>query len=79
MLPDILSSNLCSLKEKKFRYAFSVVWILKETENLSVNIENVKFMKTLIKSRAALTYQKAQNFIDDPLTYVSFLNFFCTK
>lgn len=69
MLPEILSSNLCSLKDNKLRYAFSVVWTLKETNNSSINIENVKFFKSLIKSRA-FTYQKAQNMIDDTLQYV---------
>lgn len=76
MLPDVLSSNLCSLQENKFRYAFSIIWILKETNN-SINIENVKFCKSLIKSRAALTYEKAQNFIDDPVQYVCFLVLIC--
>ena len=44
------------------RFAFSCVW------ELTPNAEIVKkdFFKSIIKSRAALTYQQAQMKIDDP-------------
>ena len=44
------------------RYAFSVLWeVTPDAEILNVN-----FHKTLIHSMAALTYQQAQSFIDQP-------------
>uniref|UniRef100_A0A914KMQ1 Protein DIS3 homolog n=2 Tax=Meloidogyne TaxID=189290 RepID=A0A914KMQ1_MELIC len=61
MLPSLLSTNLCSLRGGELRYAFSVIWEL----NGDAEIQNVKFCKSLIHSRAALTYQKAQEMIDD--------------
>ncbi|GMT24430.1 hypothetical protein PFISCL1PPCAC_15727, partial [Pristionchus fissidentatus] len=61
MLPELLSGNLCSLRGEEERYAFSVIWTL--TQDGSVL--NTKFHKSLIKSRAALTYEKAQEMIDD--------------
>uniref|UniRef100_A0A914HZ11 Protein DIS3 homolog n=1 Tax=Globodera rostochiensis TaxID=31243 RepID=A0A914HZ11_GLORO len=60
MLPELLSSNLCSLREGQLRYAFSVIWTL----DAEANIEKVRFCKSLIRSRAALTYQKAQEMVD---------------
>ncbi|KAI1715438.1 RNB domain-containing protein [Ditylenchus destructor] len=65
MLPILLSSNLCSLREDQPRYAFSVIWILRE----DASIENVRFTKSLIKSRRAFTYQAAQEMVDDTKTY----------
>uniref|UniRef100_A0A7E4VF69 S1 motif domain-containing protein n=1 Tax=Panagrellus redivivus TaxID=6233 RepID=A0A7E4VF69_PANRE len=61
MLPDLLSSNLCSLRGGEVRYAFSVVWQLNEDSD----VIKAEFHKSVIKSRAALTYQKAQEMIDD--------------
>lgn len=60
MLPDLLSGNLCSLRGGEERYAFSVIWVL----NKEAEVQGVKFHKSLIKSRAALTYQRAQEMID---------------
>ncbi|KAI1724898.1 RNB domain-containing protein [Ditylenchus destructor] len=65
MLPILLSSNLCSLREDQPRYAFSVIWILRE----DASIESVRFTKSLIKSRRAFTYQAAQEMVDDTKTY----------
>ncbi|KAJ1349420.1 exosome catalytic subunit dis3 [Parelaphostrongylus tenuis] len=62
MLPALLSSNLCSLRGGEERYAFSVIWIM--TSNAEVI--STKYHKSLICSKAALTYEKAQEFIDDP-------------
>jgi exosome complex exonuclease DIS3/RRP44 len=62
MVPELLSSNLCSLRGGVERFAFSCVWeITKDAEILSTN-----FHKSIIKSRAAMTYEMAQNRIDDP-------------
>ena len=62
MVPELLSSNLCSLRGGVERFAFSCVWeMTKEAE-----IVSTKFHKSIIKSRAAMTYEMAQNKIDDP-------------
>lgn len=61
MLPELLSSNLCSLREGELRYAFSVIWILDQ----DAQIQSLRFCKSLIRSRAALTYQRAQQMVDD--------------
>ncbi len=61
MLPIRLSSDLCSLRANELRYAFSVIWTLKE----DASIETVKFTKSLIKSKAALSYQQAQIMVDN--------------
>lgn len=62
MLPCLLSSNLCSLRGEEERYAFSCIW----TMTSSADIQSVKYHKSLIKSKAALTYERAQEIIDDP-------------
>ncbi|CAB3409482.1 unnamed protein product [Caenorhabditis bovis] len=62
MLPALLSSNLCSLRGEEERYAFSCIW----TMTSSADIQSVKFHKSLIRSKAALTYERAQEIIDDP-------------
>lgn len=61
MLPMLLGTNLCSLVPYVDRFAFSVIWELDE----DANIVNVKYMKSIIKSREAFSYEKAQNRIDD--------------
>ncbi|PAV91515.1 hypothetical protein WR25_14205 [Diploscapter pachys] len=61
MLPARLSSNLCSLRGNEERYAFSVIWkMTREAE-----IIDTRFHKSLICSKAALTYERAQEIIDD--------------
>uniref|UniRef100_A0A0R3RRV1 Protein DIS3 homolog n=1 Tax=Elaeophora elaphi TaxID=1147741 RepID=A0A0R3RRV1_9BILA len=62
MLPELLSSDLCSLRENVDRLAFSVVWTLTS----DADIIDIKFHKSLIRSSAALTYEQAQNMVDDP-------------
>ncbi|KJH49006.1 RNB-like protein [Dictyocaulus viviparus] len=62
MLPALLSSDLCSLKGGEERYAFSVIW----TMTSNAEILSTKYHKSLICSKAALTYEKAQELIDDP-------------
>ncbi|VDK85731.1 unnamed protein product [Litomosoides sigmodontis] len=61
MLPELLSSDLCSLRENVDRLAFSVIWTL----TADADIIDIKFHKSLIRSSAALTYEEAQNKIDD--------------
>lgn len=78
MLPELLSGNLCSLRGNEerlatfhlishivftiVRYAFSVIWTMTD----KAEIMSVKFHKSLICSKAALTYARAQEIIDDP-------------
>lgn len=62
MLPMLLGTNLCSLKPYVDRFAFSVIWELDE----HANIVNVNYMKSIIKSREAFSYERAQKRIDDP-------------
>lgn len=61
MVPELLSSNLCSLRGNVERFAFSCVWELDE----EANVINTKYHKSVIESKAALTYEQAQLIIDD--------------
>ncbi|XP_013782757.1 exosome complex exonuclease RRP44-like [Limulus polyphemus] len=61
MVPDLLSSNLCSLREKEDRFAFSCIWEMTP----QAEIVKTNFHKSIICSRAALTYMEAQMKIDD--------------
>ncbi|XP_043218243.1 exosome complex exonuclease RRP44-like isoform X1 [Amphibalanus amphitrite] len=61
MVPDLLSSNLCSLRGGETRFAFSCIWEITP----KAEIVNTKFHKSIIRSRAALTYAEAQLKIDD--------------
>uniref|UniRef100_A0A0N5A9L5 Protein DIS3 homolog n=1 Tax=Syphacia muris TaxID=451379 RepID=A0A0N5A9L5_9BILA len=61
MLPELLSANLCSLRENEDRFAFSVIWTL----NSNADIIDVRFHKSVIRSSGALTYAQAQNMIDN--------------
>ncbi|XP_058054105.1 exosome complex exonuclease RRP44 [Anopheles bellator] len=61
MVPELLSSNLCSLRGGEERFAFSCVWEL----NNEAQVQQVKFHKSVIKSKEALTYEQAQLIIDD--------------
>jgi len=61
MVPDLLSSNLCSLRCDVDRFAFSVTWeMTHEGEILKTD-----YFKSIIFSKASLTYQQAQMRIDD--------------
>ncbi len=62
MVPELLSSNLCSLRGNVERFAFSCIWEM--TPN--ADVVSTKFHKSIIKSKAAMTYEQAQNKIDDP-------------
>lgn len=61
MVPELLSSNLCSLRGNVERFAFSCIWELDE----NANTVTTKFHKSVIKSKDALTYEQAQLKIDD--------------
>lgn len=61
MVPELLSSNLCSLLGNQERFAFSCVWEM----NKKAEIINTKFHKSIIRSRRAMTYEEAQLKIDD--------------
>ena len=62
MLPSLLTENLCSLVSGVDRCAFSVVW---EIDSTTFDIVDVKFSKSLIRSRWSGNYYKAQEMIDD--------------
>lgn len=62
MLPKLLTEVLCSLREKVDRLAFSVIW---EVDPKSMTVVNTRFGKSIIHSRAALTYQMAYDRITD--------------
>ncbi|XP_044270531.1 exosome complex exonuclease RRP44 [Tribolium madens] len=61
MVPELLSSNLCSLRGGEERFAFSCVWEMDK----NANILNTRFHKSIIKSKKAMTYEEAQLIIDD--------------
>ncbi|KAG0042097.1 exosome catalytic subunit dis3 [Gryganskiella cystojenkinii] len=61
MLPGLLGTNLCSLRSNVERLAFSCIWEL----NQDAEIVKVRFTKSVIASKASLTYEEAQNRIDD--------------
>ncbi|KAG5931465.1 hypothetical protein E4U53_001762 [Claviceps sorghi] len=61
MLPPLLGTDLCSLKPYVERFAFSVLWEV----DANADIVNVRFTKSVIKSREAFSYEQAQLRIDD--------------
>ena len=62
MLPTLLSGNLCSLRGGVERFAFSCVW---EVDPNTAEFLTTRFCKSVIKSKKAMTYEEAQNRIDD--------------
>lgn len=62
MLPGLLTTDICSLRAGVERITFSVIWEL--TPNASV-VGQPHFTKSIIKSKAALSYAQAQAMIDD--------------
>ncbi|XP_008054148.1 exosome complex exonuclease RRP44 isoform X1 [Carlito syrichta] len=60
MVPDLLSSNLCSLRCDVDRLAFSCIWEMKH----NAEILKTRFIKSIINSKASLTYAEAQMRID---------------
>ena len=63
MVPELLSSNLCSLRPDQERLAFSVLWEV----TTDGEIKSTRFTKSVIRSRRAFTYAEAQCAIDDPM------------
>lgn len=61
MLPKALTEDICSLRAGVDRLAFSVLWEVTEGGELLGS----RFAKSVIRSRAALTYAEAQSRIDD--------------
>jgi len=62
MLPKPLTEDICSLRSNVERLAFSVIW---EIAPDTATIVSARFTKSVIRSRAALTYAEAQSRIDD--------------
>lgn len=62
MLPRSLCEDLCSLHPGSPKLAFSVVFVLTE----EAEILTKWFGKTVIRSRAKLSYEDAQGFLDEP-------------
>ncbi|KAJ3733858.1 hypothetical protein DFJ43DRAFT_1067052 [Lentinula guzmanii] len=62
MLPSLLGTNLCSLRPFVERLAFSSIWELTP----DAEIVSVRFTKSVIKPKAAFTYEEAQIRKDDP-------------
>ncbi|SJK86178.1 exosome complex exonuclease DIS3/RRP44 [Babesia microti strain RI] len=67
MLPELLTSNICSLRSNVHRYAFSVIW----TMDLEGNILDTKFTKSIICSSASLTYEQAHQIIQGHISVSS--------
>lgn len=55
MLPPSISADLCSLVENKDRAAFSCIWRF----DLDFNVISTEFCRSLIRSRASLSYEEA--------------------
>uniref|UniRef100_A0AAV1TS63 RNB domain-containing protein n=1 Tax=Peronospora matthiolae TaxID=2874970 RepID=A0AAV1TS63_9STRA len=66
MLPGLLTTKLCSLTSTEDHFAFSVLWEMQLVGNKEVRIIDVSFCKSLIRSVASLSYQQAQELLDDP-------------
>jgi ribonuclease R len=60
MLPENLSNGLCSLRPNEDRLAFSVFASI----NRSGIIKNVRFARTIIRSKARLTYREALQILE---------------
>jgi len=61
MIPDVLSSNLCSLKSEVDRFAFSALFEMTP----DAKVINTKYCKSIIRSKNSFTYVEAQARIDD--------------
>lgn len=60
MLPERLSNDLCSLKEKQDRLTMSVLIDL----NGNGQVEEYELCETIIRSRARLTYEQVQEYLE---------------
>ncbi|KAK5971230.1 RNB domain-containing protein [Trichostrongylus colubriformis] len=62
MLPRLLCEELCSLNAGVDRLTFSVIWKVDD----KANVYEEWFGRTVIRSRVKLTYEHAQDFIENP-------------
>ncbi len=60
MLPEVLSNDLCSLNPNEDKYAFSAVFVM----NVSGEIKDRWFGRTLINSDKRFSYEEAQEVLD---------------
>eukprot|EP01051_Picozoa_sp_SAG22_P010141 SAG22_NODE_893_length_6643_cov_9.325489_2_plen_488_part_00 len=63
MLPSLLTCDLCSLRSDVDRLAFSTVWQLDPT---TLEVVDVQFHRSVIRSCKSFTYGEAQLRMDDP-------------
>jgi ribonuclease R len=74
MLPEILSTDICSLKPNQDRFAFSIFIELDK----KFNVTGYKINKTVINSKRRFTYEEVQNIIDtkkgDFVSEISLMN-----
>ena len=61
MLPERLSNHLCSLKPDVDRLAFSCILVL----DPEAEVSSYRLERTVIRSQRRLTYEEAQQFIED--------------
>ena len=61
MVPKRLGEDLCSLHQQVDRLAFSAIWEM----DAEANVLSTRFVKTVIRSEAALSYDEAQLRLDD--------------
>ncbi|RYG67410.1 RNB domain-containing ribonuclease [archaeon] len=59
----MLTTRLCSLRCNEDHLTFSVLWEMDE----NANILNVDFCKSVIHSKASLSYAQAQDILDSPI------------
>lgn len=68
MLPRLLCEQLCSLNPGVDRLAFSVIWKLNPDGEI---IGEPLFCRSIIRSRAKLSYEHAQSFIEGHTSWES--------
>nr|CUU99529.1 hypothetical transcript [Hymenolepis microstoma] len=61
MLPGILSGDICSLWSEVDRYAVSVIW---ELDPMTLEVQDVWYGRTVIRSSYKMTYKAAQTIAD---------------
>lgn len=63
MLPEVLSNNLCSLRPNEDKLCFSVIFEMTD----AAEIKKYRIKRTVINSNRRLTYEEAQEIIENPL------------
>ncbi|KCV70487.1 hypothetical protein H696_02828 [Fonticula alba] len=66
MLPNLLGTNLCSLLPDVDRFTFSCLW---ELDPVTLRVVSTRFVKSVVRSRRAFSYEEAQLRLDDPAAY----------